>query len=130
MISCSMNQWPIVRMHFGSHPTYDDVKDWLKQCDSILERKQKFIVIVTFEDNYQFQHESRILQAKWFKSVKSELKKSCLGMLRVTQDQVMIKKINTPAMNKGMPFRCIAVDNADFADMKALDILSKEGLLI
>jgi hypothetical protein len=128
VISCEIVQWPIVRMHFGNYPTYDDVTAWLKQCDTILDKKQRFIVISTFDDNYQFEHEARIHQAKWFKSVKPELKRWCLSMLRVTQDPVMVKKINRPAMNKSMPFSCIAVKDIHLAWEKANDMLVKENL--
>ncbi|QLE78443.1 hypothetical protein FLM55_01275 [Francisella sp. Scap27] len=125
MIDCNIVEWPIVKMHFGSHSSYEDVIAWLKQCDKILEKKQKFIIISTFDDNYQFGHEARIQQAKWFKSVKPELKKWCLSMLRVTQDPIIIKKIRAPAMDKGMPFKCIAVDNISLAWEKASQILLK-----
>jgi hypothetical protein len=123
MINCDFTTWPIIRMHFGSNPTYTDAITWLKHCDEILEKKQEFLIISTFEENYQFEHKARIKQAKWFKSVKPELKKWCIGMLRVTNDPIMVDKINSSAMKKGMPFKCTAMINLESAWTQANKIL-------
>ncbi|QIV93940.1 hypothetical protein [Allofrancisella frigidaquae] len=129
MIECDTTKWPIVNMHFGSYPTYKDALDWLDNCSEILRRQQKFLIISTFSENYQFEHKARIKQAKWFKQAKSELAKWCLGMIRVTQDPIMIKKINTPAMHKGMPLNCIAVKDISSAKEKAYQILIEGNLI-
>lgn len=129
MIKCDISKWPIVKMHFGSSPTYKDAINWLKTCNEILRKKQKFLVISSFSENYQFEHKARIKQAKWFKESKPELAKWCLGMIRITQDPVMIKKINSPAMTKGMPFRCIVTSNSSAAWEKARQILMQDNLI-
>jgi hypothetical protein len=129
MIKCDIQKWPIVNMHFGSLPSYEDAINWLETCDEILKKKQKFLIISSFSENYQFEHNARIKQAKWFKKSKPELAKWCLGMIRITQDPIMIEKINAPAMAKGMPFKCIAVDNFNIALEKALQILTQENLI-
>ncbi|WP_150464201.1 hypothetical protein [Francisella sp. XLW-1] len=129
MIDCDISKWPIVKMHFGSSPSYKDVLSWLDKCSQILKKQQKFLVISTFSEQYQFEHKARLKQAKWFKESKPELAKWCLGMIRVTNDPIMIKKINAPAMAKGMPFSCIAVDNTCSAWEKAQQILIEDNLI-
>ncbi|WP_150467557.1 hypothetical protein [Francisella sp. SYW-9] len=129
MIECNMSKWPIVNMHFGSYSNYDDVLNWLNFCDEILEKQQKFLIISSFSEKYQFEHNARVKQAKWFKKSKPKLSKWCLGMIRITQDPIMIEKINNPAMHKGMPFRCIVADNFNDASKQAQQILMKNNLI-
>ncbi|MBK2124693.1 hypothetical protein [Fangia hongkongensis] len=128
MIRCNINDWPVVRMHFHSYPSYEEVINWLSDCDRILKEKREFVLISTFDEHYQFEHRARKKQAIWFKSVKNELSKWCLGMFRVTQDPVIIKKINAPAMSKGMPFQCIVVEDVKKAELQAHELLTKCNL--
>ncbi|MDA0910016.1 MAG: hypothetical protein O2809_00470 [Proteobacteria bacterium] len=128
MIQCDIQDWPIVRMHFHNYPHYDEVIHWLNDCDSLLKRKIPFLLISTFEAHYQFTHDARKKQAVWFKTVKNDLAKYCLGMFRVTEDPTMIAKLQSPAMRKGMPFQCIAVRDVVTAYQQAHKLLQQHGL--
>lgn len=107
-IGCNITNWPIVRLHFPSYPSDTSVQQWLNKLDSIIERGSPCVAISTFEANYQFSQNARKLEMKWFKANKTKLSQLCLGMIKVTTDAVMIKKLQNPAMEKGMPFRCRA----------------------
>jgi hypothetical protein len=62
----------------------------------------------------------------WFKQHKPLLAKYCCAMLRVTNDAEMIAKLNSPAMTKGMPFRCIPVQTLELAVQQAESTLKSE----
>jgi acetyl CoA:N6-hydroxylysine acetyl transferase len=108
-ILCDIKEWPLVRFHFGSNPTDDAVIRWLEELDILLKISEPCVVLSTFSENYQFTTDARRYQAVWFKKNKDKLSTYCLGMVRVTEDLDLIKKITSSAMRKGMPFHCIPV---------------------
>lgn len=128
IIQCEIGKWPIVRLHFPSYPTDQAVSKWLNQLDLFLSIKEPYIVISSFDQNYQFSQQARKEQVKWFKSNKEMLKKYCLAFLRVTTDQEMIAKLKLPAMGRGMPFQCIACSSIDEAMTKAQKMLDKNNI--
>lgn len=125
-ISCKIQDWPIVRMHFPNNPTDVAVESWLNEIDIILERKNPCVVISTFDEHYQFSPEARKKQALWFKRAKAKLNQFCLGMVRVTHDEEMIKKITSNAMRQGMPFICTPASTLLEAEFIAKKILGLE----
>lgn len=124
-IGCNITSWPIVRLHFPSYPSDASVQQWLSKLDSIIERGSRCVAISTFDANYQFSQNARKLEMQWFKANKTKLGQLCLGMIRVTTDPVMIKKLQNPTMEKGMPFRCIASPSIDDATHIAHNIILK-----
>lgn len=129
-ITCDLDHWPIVNLHFPSYPTDDAVKNWIQKIDKVIDKKDPYIVISTFEENYQFSQNARKEEIFWFKRNKPILQKYCLGMLRVTTDTEMIRKLNNPALNKGMPFPCIACNTWNIAYDMALKILKNHNIII
>lgn len=125
-ITCDLSNWPIVRLHFPSFPSDEAVDCWIRELDEVLLRQEPYVVISTFDREYQFSQQARKVEMAWFKRHKSLLAKYCRGMLRVTNDAEMIAKLNSPAMAKGMPFRCIPVQTLELALQQAKLILNRE----
>jgi RimJ/RimL family protein N-acetyltransferase len=126
-IGCDISNWPIVRLHFPSYPVDNAVVQWLHKLDTIITIGAPFVVISTFDTDYQFSQASRKEQVFWFKRNKSLLEKYCLGMLRVTTDPVMREKLNNPAMHRNMPFRCIPCTSLEHAEQMASLCVSEFG---
>lgn len=124
-INCTTNNWPIIHIHFPSFPTDETVSIWIKQLDSLVTTSESYVVITTFDRNYQFSQSARKEQMAWFKRNKVSLSQNCLAMLRVTNDPDMIDKLSKPAMKKGMPFRCIACPSFSAAAQMARDLLKE-----
>ncbi len=126
-ISCDLNRWPIIRLHFPSFPSDDAVDCWIRELDEILLRREPYVAISTFDREYQFSQQARKAEMAWFKRHKPLLAKYCRAMLRVTNDTEMIAKLNSPAMAKGMPFRCIPVQTLELAVQQA-ELILKSGV--
>lgn len=114
---------PLLFLHFPSYPDDLQVEKWLERLNQITRTKTPYVVISTFDDNYQFSQEARKLEMRWFKQNKPVLAEYCLAMLRVTTDVDMIEKLNSPAMANGMPFRCIPIASKEEAIKQAEVIL-------
>lgn len=126
-ISCEVSSWPIVYLRFPSYPTDKAVTHWISQLNSLIASLDPYIVISSFDLNYQFSQNARKEEMAWFKNNKKHLEKFCLGMLRVTTDLDMITKLNSPAMKKGMPFKCIPCPSLEVAQQMA-DIILRENI--
>lgn len=122
-LSCDVTRWPIIRMHFPRSPTDKMVEMWLNELDLLLKRIEHCVVISTFDSDYQFSVEARRKQALWFKRNKTWLHLYCIGMVRVTNDPEIIRKIKAPAMRKGMPFVCIPARSLHEAEHVANQLL-------
>lgn len=122
-ITCNTHNWPIIHLHFPSFPQDEMVSRWISELDNIINRHEPYIVISTFDNNYQFSQNARKEEMYWFKRNKPLLNEYCLGMLRITRDEEMLAKLNSPAMKKGMPFRCIPCASLEEANLIALDMI-------
>ena len=125
-IACDLSNWPIIKLHFPSFPSDEAVDCWIRQLDEILLRQESYVVISTFDREYQFSQQARKVEMAWFKRNKPLLAKYCCAMLRVTNDTEMIAKLSSPAMEKGMPFRCIPVQTLELAVQQAKLIFKSE----
>lgn len=128
-IHCDTSDWPLVRIHFPDHPQEEDVKQWLHECEMILARDERCVVLATFAEHYQFSASARRYQALWFKRNVARLAASCIAMLRVTRDLQMIGKITTNAMRKGMPFICIPASSVNSAEDIARRLLANNVVI-
>lgn len=126
-IICDINSFPILRLHFPSFPSDDAVNCWIRELDKVLLHHESYVVISTFDREYQFSQTARKVEMAWFKQHKPLLAKYCRAMLRVTTDTEMIAKLNSSAMKKGMPFRCIPVSSQELAMRQAELILNREN---
>jgi RimJ/RimL family protein N-acetyltransferase len=123
-IHCDAAEWPLLRLHFNDHPRDDDVKSWLANVDILLARRERFVVISTFGEHYQYSPAARRYQALWFKQNTDALA-SCIAMVRVTRDAEMRAKITSNAMRKGMPFVCIPAHSIPEAEAIAARLIRK-----
>jgi hypothetical protein len=85
-------------------------------------------VISTFAEHYHFSQAGRRQQAIWYKKIKERLARYCLGMIRVTRDELIIQRLRNPAIAKGIPFPCIVVDDLSQANQRARQLLQQAGL--
>ncbi len=122
-IDCIIHNWPIIHINFPSFPTDYAVSNWIKQLELLVTIPEPYVVITTFDHNYQFSQSARKEQMGWFKRNKKLLAQYCRGMLRVTNDADMISKLNKPAMKKNMPFQCIACQSVTVATQMAHELL-------
>lgn len=89
----------ILDVKFQQHVNETEFQTWLNQVTDLLERQQRFVLVIQSAPETHFYDNYRLLQASWYKRYKDQFFQYCIGLARIALDDTDQVRLNSPALH-------------------------------
>ena len=109
MSAIQMLGWPVVSVSFNYPATDQDALVWMQELSALLEKKQRFTLIMQAKPNSELSPAARKQLGLWFKDSRQQLAAYCCGVVRLVHSKEEGDRVVSDKMQKAMPFPMKAV---------------------